>query len=252
MRRAGKPSELLELSSFLALAALGCVLLYAIRVAVSGRIWYLYLVLNLGLAMVPYLAAAAAALLCARWAPGRRLGWALAPLAALWLLFYPNAPYIFTDFIHVIRGTYLKAGPSEWLGLEAMIWYDIIMNAAFAFIGHFIGLVSMWLMHEAGSLAWGKLPARALVLAAILLSGFGIYLGRFSRLSSWDVVLSPRRVVAEVAEAMAEPKAVLFSAAFSLFILLSSLALVVFKRLGHLGAGEGGPGSARPLGPTGR
>jgi uncharacterized membrane protein len=231
MREIAKPSGLGSLTAFLGLACLGCVLLYAIRVAVSGRLWYLFLVQNLGLAAVPYLVAASASVLSARIPPGRRRAWALAPLALLWLIFYPNAPYIFTDFIHVIERTYLKAGPPERIGIDAMLWYDLVMTAAFAFIGHFIGLVSMWVMQEVCASAWGKASSGALVLGAILMSGFGIYLGRFSRLNSWDLLLSPSRVLAEVAEAGAEPRALLFSAAFSLFILLSYAALAVFKRI---------------------
>jgi len=229
-RRRGR-SELLQLTAILGLAALGCVLLYGLRVAISGRIWYLYLVQNLGLAMVPYLIAAAASLLVERLGAGRRRSLALSALAALWLLFYPNAPYIFTDFIHVIERTYLRARPTEWLGLNALLWYDLIMNAAFAFMGHFIGLVSMWLVHGTCARVWGRARARVLVLGAILFSGFGIYLGRFSRLNSWDVLLDPRRVLAEVAEATADLRAILFSATFSLFIFLTYAALVVFKRI---------------------
>jgi uncharacterized membrane protein len=233
VRGSGKRSELFELTAFLGLAALGCVLLYGLRVAISGKFWYLYLVQNLALAMVPYLLAAAASLLVKRCPPGRRRSLVLVFLASLWLLFYPNAPYIFTDFIHVIDRTYIRARPSDWLGLNAMLWYDLIMNAAFAFMGHFIGLVSMWLVHQTCALAWGKARSLALVLGAIFLSGFGIYLGRFSRLNSWDVLISPRRVAAEVAEATLDPKAILFSAAFSLFILLTYATLATFKRIGH-------------------
>jgi uncharacterized membrane protein len=223
--------EFLSLSLMLALAASGCILLLGLRFAISGKMAYMYLIWNLALAIAPYVIAAAGVHLLARAGEGRRKALIAIPVAALWLVFYPNAPYIFTDFIHVINRTYLRAAPSEWLGLKALLWYDLLMNAAFAFIGHFIGLVSMWLIHEGFAEAWGKRPARVLVGAAILLSGFGIYLGRFSRLNSWDVLLDPKRVFDEVAEATVDPKAILFSAAFSLFILCTYAALDVFKRI---------------------
>jgi uncharacterized membrane protein len=227
----GKRSEFVSLSVVLALAASGCFLLYGLRFAISGKVAYRYLLWNLVLAIAPYVIAAIGVHLLARCPASRRRALAV-PVAALWLVFYPNAPYIFTDFIHVINKTYLRAAPTEWLGLNALLWYDLLMNAAFAFIGHFIGLVSMWLIQAGCRDAWGARAARLLVGAAILLSGFGIYLGRFSRLNSWDVVLDPRRVFSEVAEATDDPKAILFSAAFSLFILLTYAALVVFKRIG--------------------
>ena len=213
------------------LGFVGCALLLGLRIAISGKVSYTYLAWNLFLALVPYVVAAAGSFAVRRAAPGRRRALAAAPVAFLWLVFFPNAPYIFTDFIHVFNRTFLRARPSDWLGLNALVWYDILMNAAFAFIGHFMGLVSLWTIGRAARAAWGRAAANALQLLAILLAGFGIYLGRFSRLNSWDVVADPRRVVAEIAEATANPKALLFSAAFSAFILLSYAALALFKAM---------------------
>jgi uncharacterized membrane protein len=224
-------SDFLRLSAALALAAAGCYLLFGLRVAISGKAFYRNLIWNLLLAIVPYVIAAAGVLLISRSREGRARGLVAAAVAALWLAFYPNAPYIFTDFIHVINKTYLRAAPAEWLGLNALLWYDLLMNAAFAFIGHFIGLVSMWLIQSILAKVWGPRAARVLVGVAIAFAGFGIYLGRFSRLNSWDIIASPRTFMAEVAEATDDPKAILFSAAFSLFIFLTYLALVVFKRV---------------------
>ena len=224
-------SEFLTLSIVLALAVSGCFLLYALRFAISGRAAYRYLVWNLILACVPYAIAAFGAHLLARYDAGRRRALVGIPIAVLWLVFYPNAPYIFTDFIYVINRTYLRVAPSDRLGLNALLWYDLLMNAVFAFIGHFVGLVSMWLVQRGFAEAWGARASRVLVAAAILLSGFGIYLGRFSRLNSWDILLDTRRVFSEAAEATADPRAILFSAAFSLFIFLAYAALVVFKRI---------------------
>jgi uncharacterized membrane protein len=231
-------SDLLTLTAIFGLASLGCVLIYGLRVLISGRLWYLYLVWNLALAFVPFLIAAFGSTILARMAPGRGLSITALPFALLWLLFYPNAPYILTDFIHVIDRTYLKVSPSEWLGINALIWYDLLMNAVFAFIGHFMGLVSMWLVQRTLRRAWGAAAAQALVAVAILLAGFGIYLGRFSRLSSWDALLDPHRVFTEVRDAAMDPKAILFSFTFAIFIALTYGALAAFKRVGSPGADE--------------
>ena len=229
-------NKLVAFSALLGLAVLGCASLYGLRVLISGRIYYLYLLQNLLLAFVPYLIAAVTAILVGwieRRRPGERRPKVLLVVAAvlLWLLFYPNAPYIFTDFIHVINKVYLRVSPSEWVGLNALIWYDIVMNAAFAFIGHFIGLVSMWIMESTMAALWGKSVSRLLIGLAMLLSGFGIYLGRFSRLNSWDAIISPFRVADEVIEALRDPMTIFFSLAFALFIFLSYGALSAFKRM---------------------
>ncbi len=234
----GRQSGFVTLSIVLALAVAGCLVLYALRFAISGRTAYRYLVWNLALACAPYAIAALGAQLLARYEAGRRKALIAVPIAVLWLAFYPNAPYIFTDFLYVINRTYQRVSPADRSGLSALLWYDLLMNAVFAFIGHFIGLVSMWLVQKGFAEAWGPRASRVLVAAAILLSGFGIYLGRFSRLNSWDILLDTKRVFAEAAEATADPKAVLFSAAFSLFIFLTYAALVVFKRI-SMPAGRG-------------
>jgi len=219
------------MSALLGAAALGCVMLLVVRVLVSGRSSYAFLAWNLVLAIVPFVFAGAGAFLAAR-APKPRARKIVSVAAALlWLAFYPNAPYIFTDFIHVFNRTFLRATPSEWIGLNALIWYDIIMNSAFAFSGHFMGLASMWLIQGCVGRVWGKTAARVLVAVAILLSGFGIYLGRFSRLNSWDVIFSTKLVLSEVTQALADPKAVMFSLAFSTFIFLTYASLIFFKRL---------------------
>lgn len=221
----------LRMSALLGVAVSGCVLLYVLRVLVSGRSSYLFLVWNLFLALVPYLFAGLGTYLASR-AREQKAQKLIAVFAALfWLAFYPNAPYIFTDFIHVFNRTFLRGAPSEWIGLNALIWYDIIMNSAFAFAGHFIGLASMWLIQRCVAQVWGRLAARILVALAILLAGFGIYLGRFSRLNSWDLVFSAELVISETAEALSDPKAIMFSLAFSTFIFLTYASLIFFKRL---------------------
>jgi uncharacterized membrane protein len=211
-----RDNKLVAFSALLGLSVLGCASLYGLRVLMSGRVYYLYLLQNIFLAFV-------------RGERARRL--LLAPAALLWLLFYPNAPYIFTDFIHLINKVYLRVSPTGGLSLNTFLWYDLVMTAAFAFIGHFIGLVSMWIMQKVMSPIWGRGVSRGFLGAAMILAGFGIYLGRFSRLNSWDAILAPFRVAGEVVEAFADPMALFFTFAFALFILLSYGSLSSFKRI---------------------
>jgi uncharacterized membrane protein len=233
-----KDSKLIAFSALLGLGILGCAMLYGLRVLISGRLYYLYLVQNILLAFVPYLISVTSALVLSRLQKGRRKALLALPCALLWLLFYPNAPYIFTDFIHVVNRVYLRVAPADWVGINALIWYDLVMTAAFAFIGHFIGLVSMWVMQSVIAQAWGRAAARVLVGLAIVLAGLGIYLGRFSRLNSWDAVLSPFRVASELIDAFSEPMAALFCLGFALFILLSYGALASFKSISLPASGE--------------
>jgi uncharacterized membrane protein len=48
-----------------------------------------------------------------------------------------------------------------------------------------------------------------------MLCGVGVFLGRFERLNSWELVTDPLQVALTASQALLEPKAMLFSAAFS-------------------------------------
>ncbi len=101
----------LLLSSGLALG------LYAGRAWYINARWFSFLVWNLFLAWVPYFWSLWA-LNLHRCQPQR--WWLLLLPGTLWLLFFPNAPYLITDLIH------LRNYPS------VPFWYDIGMLASFA------------------------------------------------------------------------------------------------------------------------
>jgi len=151
-------------------------------------------------------------------------------LFLVWLAFYPNAPYVFTDFIHVVRRANLGAVALPWLSQADLLWYDIVMHAAFAFVCHYIGLVSMYIMHGAMRTMFGKVAGWSMMVPAILLSGFGIHIGRFSRFDSWDLVMQPVQTVRVISQSLADPAALLFSAAFAFFIALTYIIFYIVKR----------------------
>lgn len=222
-----------------ALAFLSCTLFVVVRFALTGRFSQGYLIWNLVLAAVPVVIAWGGVEFGVRRRPSpgaeysRSKAVGLAAFAA-WLVFYPNAPYIFTDFIHVVRRAGLGSVAASWLSGYDLLWYDIVMNAAFAFVGHYLGLVSMYLMHGAMRRLFGRFVGWAMMAPAILLSGFGIQIGRFSRFNSWDLALHPVETVKVIGRALADPAALLFSLAFSLFIALTYCIFYLTKR-GEIG-----------------
>ena len=103
-------------------------------------------------------------------------------LGVLWLLFFPNAPYLLTDFIHL--------GASS----TTPLWYDGLMLSAFAWTALLLGFVSLFVMQALWRGAVGSLPAWAAVVGALALASIGIYLGRYVGFNSWDALLHPVRV----------------------------------------------------------
>jgi uncharacterized membrane protein len=137
--------------------------------------------------------------------------------AATWFLFFPNAPYLITDMIH------LRARPG------VPFWYDLLMLAAFACTGLFLGLISLLLMQEAVRRLAGSVVSWLFALAMLALGSVGIYVGRFLRWNSWDVVFSPQRLVVDVAGAVRHPflhvGSIAFSVLFAFFLAAMYLTL---------------------------
>ncbi|MBN1836520.1 MAG: DUF1361 domain-containing protein [Spirochaetales bacterium] len=225
----------IPLTLALAVASCGCLLMIVLRVAVTGSIRYTFLLWNLFLAWIPYFLALAVR----RIAVGRPLAAdtpvaagiavGIKPLAVVlalaWLFFYPNAPYILTDFIHVIRNPVEVQPPLPLITENALLWYDIILNSAFAFIGHIIGLISLLILHRTIRRRWNRRLGWGFAVVATGLGGYGIYLGRFERLNSWDIAREPVRTLGIAFANLVNLKAVAVSLAFALFIFLTYLAV---------------------------
>jgi uncharacterized membrane protein len=199
--------------------SLFCIALVLVRNVYTGNVNFRYLIWNLFLAWIPFLLAV---FVYDRWRR-RRAGLLLLTLGALWLLFFPNAPYIATDFVHLERDTL------------SPYWYDAVTIAAFAWMGLLLGFASLYLMQTVVRQWLGAVAGWIFAVVAIGLGSLGIYLGRFLRLNSWDALEHPSvlpRIAHTVARdpfAYQEAIAVtfLFTAALSFaYFLLYSFAAV--------------------------
>ena len=123
-----------------------------------------------------------------------------------WLAFFPNAPYLVTDFVH------LAPRP------PVPLWFDVLFFSSFALAGCALGWDSLARVQQSLTLRLGRPAATLAVGTAIGLCGFGVFLGRFARLNSWDVVTAPAEVLQVSLAALTSPRALLFSCAFSAFV----------------------------------
>jgi uncharacterized membrane protein len=175
----------------LGLASVLCLALEFVREAHYHGYGMRFMVWNLVLAWVPLLLAV---LIYDRYRLGRPL-LRLAPWALLWLLFLPNAPYTLTDFIHLAPG---RAAP---------LWYDGAMISAFAWTGLLLGFVSIYLVQAVVRHRFGSAVSWCGVFGVFALVSVGVYLGRFKRWNSWDLLVRPGRRLAQVAAHLSDPTA---------------------------------------------
>lgn len=164
--------------------------LYAGRVMMYETRTFGFLVWNLVLAWLPYIWSLWALSIHRRYP--RRWWWLLLP-GALWLLFFPNAPYIVTDFLHLYQR------------LRVPLWYDIGLLISFAWAGCFLAVASLSMMHAIIKDYVGDRWSWLIVIAIIGLSGLGVYVGRFLRWNSWDLVLYPQLVLRDIGHRVIHP-----------------------------------------------
>lgn len=169
-------------------AGFSCLLLAA-RVIVTGSPVYLFLPWNLFLAFIPY------------WITG----WLMKNVNIIesrfksilavgtWLLFIPNSFYIITDLFHLAR---IHSAPR---------WFDLLMIFSFAWNGLIAGILSVRRVEHFLSLTSGKPFSVLLVLVVMWLSAFGIYIGRFLRFNSWDVIMNPFALAGEILDLVIHP-----------------------------------------------
>jgi len=184
------------------------------RVAYTRTFEHAGIAWNLFLAWVPFVLAL---VVYARARSGMS-GPRLVALGGLWLLFFPNAPYIVTDLKHIGRGG----------GIPVL--YDVLLLSAAAWAGLLLGLTSLFLMHAVARRFLGVVNAWALVVGALAASSFGIYLGRVQRWNSWDVFVRPEALLGEIANGF-HARPIALTVLLTSFLLASYLVLYSFARL---------------------
>ena len=111
----------------------------------------------------------------------------------VWLLFFPNAPYILTDLFHL--------GPK--VGIP--VWFDLVMILAFAWTGLLFGFLSLWDLEKIYKNIIPVIWIRLLSVGLLFLGSFGIYLGRYLRWNSWDIIQHPFGLIKDIAVRFLNP-----------------------------------------------
>jgi len=181
------------------------VALVTVRVVATHRLQHLYLVGNLLLAWIPLIAT----VLLDRWdaisstSRSRKVA-----AIVVWFFFFPNAPYILTDLVHL--------RPEQ----HGHYWVDMVLILLFGLTGLVLAFLSLLSMQHRVERRLNRLSGWLFVAVMSLLSGIGIYAGRFLRWNSWDVVARPWLIVGDIKELIVTPSYWVFSIVFPLVFAL--------------------------------
>jgi uncharacterized membrane protein len=183
-----RESGRLRMTVFLLAISIFCVALSAFRVLYTHTHGYLFLNWNLFLAFLPWLLTSLARLRKVR----DRI--AILVIMAVWLLFFPNCLYILTDLVHLRE---IENAP---------LWLDFIVVLSFAWAGLCYGFSSLMdIEYFLGErFRMNETLVAVLSTAMIYVASFGIYIGRFWRWNSWDILGSPGELMQEAFDRFAD------------------------------------------------
>ena len=194
--------------------------MFAVRALYTESIVYFFLNWNLLLAWIPFGIAAFMHVLGRRRTSSLPL---LAVLFAVWLLFFPNAPYLVSDLMHL--------APRQ----NVPLWYDAMLLFSHAWNGLILGFASLWLIQHLVAERLGVIAGWLLVMVTLPAAGFGIYLGRFERWNSWDVFVDPAgrlgAIVSGLLNPMAHPRAIVVTLLFAAFMAIAYSTVHLFAMI---------------------
>jgi len=180
--------------------------------------FYFFLVWNLFLAGIPLFITQ----LMKYYHTWRTSTWQKILLFSTWLLFLPNSPYIITDLIHLHDKD------------SILIWFDLFLVFVFALNGLLLGLLSLMDMRGFISKIYSKRVSFLATFSICILCGYGIYLGRFLRFNSWDVLTKPIFLFEKIGSSLTQPKVWAMTLAFGgLLWIMFSILDTVFRTRGH-------------------
>jgi uncharacterized membrane protein len=166
-----------------------CILLLIARMQWSGSVFYVFLAWNLFLAWIPFLCS----VLLTEAKANQRSKYILAGLFAGWLIFFPNSPYIVTDLFHLRQ----KQG--------IPLWFDLVLILFFAWNGLLLGFASLFEIQRFLKFWLSVKAVNVFVVLLMILCSFGIYLGRYPRWNSWDIISNPVALFGDIFQMFLHP-----------------------------------------------
>lgn len=199
--------------SLLTVSIVLSLVLLMIRVKLHQSFYLLFLVWNLFLAVIPF---AITTTLISTSKPSK-IQFLLS--FGVWLLFLPNAPYIITDLLHLRSSQ------------QYLMWLDVLVIVSFAFNGLILFMLSLSDMEKLLKLYLKPNVVFASMIAIFGLTAFGVYLGRFLRYNSWEIINNPIGLFSDILNIIIQPniEAWIFTLTFGAFLAMTYWVLKAFS-----------------------
>lgn len=162
-------------------------LLLAARCLFTGKLYYLFLVWNIFLAWIPFA-------ISSQFEKVKHSNACIqAILFCCWLAFFPNGLYIVTDLIHLEKESNVPK------------WFDAVLLFSSSVVGLMMAFISLYRVEL---FLKGRVHQKihaVLIVLILFMGSFGVYLGRFLRWNSWDIISNPLQLFVSIGERIISP-----------------------------------------------
>lgn len=205
-----------EIERTLILSCFFSAVLLAMRMLYTEQRTFVFLGWNLFLAYVPY----GLSKKLSQHISWIETTWKFAIAFVVWLLFIPNSFYIVTDLFHLHKGGTVP------------LWADLALLLSFAWNGLLLGILSVRQMEKIIAVKCRIMAEWAFIHPLMFLNAFGIYVGRYLRFNSWDVVTNPFGLAEDVLYLLIHPIRNRFDWSMILcYAILMTLIYTAIKRI---------------------
>ncbi len=192
------------------------------RVLYTRHLTFVFLVWNLFLAYIPYFITQ---LLAHRPALAKKK-FVFALFFLVWLVFIPNSFYIITDLYHL---------GDHYNDYRMPQWYDLAMILSFVWNGLLLGVLSVRQMEKLMQDFQQKRHELFFIYPIMWLNALGVYVGRYLRFNSWDLLSDPFQLIRDIANILLHPLTYRYASGMIIcFSILMTLMYLTLKRISRL------------------
>jgi len=208
-----------EIDRLLALSMIFSIAMTTARTIYTGHLTFIFLIWNLFLAWVPYC--------ISQWLYQRQerieKKFIFVLVFFIWLAFIPNTFYILTDLYH------LGDDYNDYLVPQ---WFDLAMILSFAWNGLLLGILSVRHIEKIAQKNFSIKHELLFLYPIMWLNALGVYVGRYLRFNTWDVLTNPFLLIKDIANVLLHPFADRYASGMIFcFSILMTLIYLMLKKM---------------------
>lgn len=206
----------LKLSSVLFVATIGCLLVAVYLRTKTNTNMYQFLTWDIFLAWVPFIISSTISYVSHKKRTKTRIA-LVGVMCAGWLFFLPNSAYLFTEILHAFRYFDPRGETKFWVDID--FWYSLSLTFVVAILGLILSICSIHQIHGLLNKRLNQFSSMVVVGVILLLSSLGVYIGRFNRWNSWDVLKQPGLILKDIMTDLSAGNSILVEFVVMVFVI---------------------------------